>query len=158
MTLKIFQRSLLVGTLGLSIITFYGDILFPLVFGDEWIRSGVYSQWISIWRIFIFAASPISTIFFVIEKQGESFVWNFFILLSRVLVILIAWNLAYSDIDTIAMFSLVGVLIWVLMSFRILNLAGVSYVKSFIQIVIFFGIPVIAQWILSIPVRSLFFR
>jgi len=158
LTLSIFNKLLLIGTIGLSVITFYGDLIFPLVFGDEWFQAGKYSQWISIWRIFIFAASPLSTMFFVLEKQGESFIWNFVMLFSRVMIIYLAWTLSFSDLKTVTLFSVVGAFLWVFMSIRILNMAGVTLKKSFMQFFLFFVVPMTVQWLLSIPIRSLILK
>jgi teichuronic acid exporter len=57
-----------------SIIFFFGEPLFILVFGDQWGYSGEISEIIAPWLMVNFIASPISTIPMVIGKQ-RLFFW-----------------------------------------------------------------------------------
>jgi len=48
--------------------------LFGFVFGDNWEMAGVFSRYLAPWVLFMFVFSPLSSLFFVMEKQRE-FLW-----------------------------------------------------------------------------------
>ena len=83
-TLEIYQKLLLIGSFILSFVVFYGDILFPFVFGSQWLEAGKYAQWLSIFMIFQFAISPLSSVFVIKEKQGSGLFWQSLLFIARV--------------------------------------------------------------------------
>ena len=52
-TLELYKKLILIGSVIMSFVTFYGDKLFPLIFGEQWAEAGKYAQWISVWLIFV---------------------------------------------------------------------------------------------------------
>jgi O-antigen/teichoic acid export membrane protein len=121
-TLGIYKKLLFIGTITMSFVTFYGKWIFPFVFGKEWVEAGVYAQWISIWIIFQLSVSPISSIFYVLEKQGESFLWNIFLFISRISVIFFSLYLKSDIIIVIILYSLTSAIVYFIYSLRILLL------------------------------------
>lgn len=72
-------RKTMVSLLGLSIIPFgliffFGEPLFAFVFGSNWADSGYYSEVMSIWLMFNFVNSPVSSIPLILNRQREFFV------------------------------------------------------------------------------------
>jgi O-antigen/teichoic acid export membrane protein len=109
-TLEIYRKLLLIGAICMSFVAFYGDILFPFVFGKEWIEAGVYAKWLSIWIVFNLAYSPISTVYNILERQGEFLLLNVLFLLSRICVFAIGFYLGVSENLIIILFSVAGAL------------------------------------------------
>lgn len=157
-TLSIFKRLLIIGTLSLSGITFYGDIIFPFIFGNNWVEAGRYAQWISLWLIFVLAASPLSTLYTILEKQGESLFFNVIIFVSRIAVIGYASLFSINEYKMIIMFSLVGAILWLIMCFRILFLLHIKGFVIFRNTVLIFVPILLGQWLLSLPIRSIIWR
>jgi O-antigen/teichoic acid export membrane protein len=119
-TLEIYKKLLLIGAISMSFVTFYGDKLFPFVFGHEWKEAGIYAQWISIWIIFQFSMSPISSIFSVIEKQGEGLFWQFILFLSRISILFIYVISKKNIVILISLYSLISAIIYFIFGLRIL--------------------------------------
>lgn len=141
-TFEAYKKLFLIGFAIMSFVMFYGDILFPLVFGSEWLVAGQYAQWISIWLVFVFVASPLSNIYIVLEKQTEFLFVNIVMFISRIGVIFFALFIKMSDVNMIAGFSILGAILCVCMCFRILKLVHVSsivIVKTSLVVVIPIG-------------------
>lgn len=155
-TLEIFKKLIFIGSLSMSIVMVYGDIIFPFVFGEEWKRAGEYSQWISVWLCFVLAASPLSILYYVLEMQKESLLINTVMLTSRIGVLYIGAFLVLDDLVIVSIFSIVGSVLWIGMCLRILTITGVKFYNAlvytlFIPLVIF-----ICQFIIGIPIRNFF--
>jgi O-antigen/teichoic acid export membrane protein len=157
-TLTLYKKLLLIGSLAMSVVTFYGDILFPFFFGPEWETAGKYAQWLSIWLVFVLSTSPLSNIYSILERQGELLSINIIIFISRIGVIIIAQLMGFSDINMIAAYSILGVILYSGIGFRILRLVHISFAEilktSFLNTIVVF----VFQFIVSIFVRNLLFR
>ncbi len=125
--LYVYKKLLLISSICMSFVTFYGPYLFPLIFGEKWTEAGRYAQWISIWLLFKFTNSPIATLYFIKEKQSEGLLMNLILFISRIGTILIGITLSLDEYRIIIIFSLVGALYFILNSFRILLIGKVSF-------------------------------
>jgi O-antigen/teichoic acid export membrane protein len=126
-TLSIYKQLLLLGAVILSIVTFYGDLLFPFIFGGAWNTAGKYAQWMSLWLIFVLTASPLSILYTVLEKQMEGLFVNAILFLSRAGVVILALVMKFSDIEMIAYYSIIGVLVYFVVSMRVLRLVHIRF-------------------------------
>ena len=155
-TLEMYKKVLLISVAGLSIITFYGDILFPFVFGDAWIKAGLYSQWISLWLIFNFAKQPLATLYSVLERQGEGLLWNIVIFILRNGVIYLSFLLVFDDVTVVMFLSLIGMIIEFVWSIRLLRMTGVSISKGVLTTVIY-AVPLfLLHGAIAIVIRNFF--
>jgi O-antigen/teichoic acid export membrane protein len=59
-TFSMMKRLFMIGIGPMLIAAFLSPILFPIVFGAEWLRSGVIVAWIAPWMLFQLVASPVS--------------------------------------------------------------------------------------------------
>lgn len=129
-TVELYKKLLVMGAITMSFVTFYGDILFPLVFGENWMEAGRYAQWISIWIIFQLAISPLTQILNILERQGERLVWNILLCISRISFVFFMF---LDDIVLIiAIYSIISSVFYIAYSIRILNLVKVrpSQIKN----------------------------
>jgi O-antigen/teichoic acid export membrane protein len=157
-TINIYKRLLLIGSVAMSFVAFYGDFFFPFVFGSAWVIAGKYARWLSLWLVFVLSASPLSLLYSILERQGEGLVVNIIIFISRMGIILFAQAMGFSDIKMIASFSILGAILYSGACFRNLKLVNIPTseilrISSFIV-----GIVFMLQFITSIFVRRLLWQ
>jgi O-antigen/teichoic acid export membrane protein len=113
-----------------------GPELFSFVFGDIWGEAGIYIQILSIWIIFWFLYSPLSTIYVVLEKQNLGLRFNLLNLSTRFLSLLIG-GMAGSVYLALALFSVSGVVIYGTFCLVLIKMTGVTakdIIRSFVRI------------------------
>ena len=152
-TLEIYRKLLLISSIIMPFAIFYSDILFPFVFGSEWLTAGQYAQWISIWLTFQFIASPLTAIYLVLEKQREFLVWTIAMFVLRLTVIYLAFIQGFSDIKMMAWLSIAGALLYLLLNARILYIVQVSLGQIFKPLFVILLPIMTLQYILSILVK-----
>lgn len=89
-TYEVFKKLLLISSLIMGIVIFFGDVLFSFVFGKEWYVAGQFAQFISVFVVFQFVFSPISVVFFVKEKQSLNLFFQMLLFLSRISIIILS--------------------------------------------------------------------
>ncbi len=125
LTLSLFKKQVWVSLLPFTVVAFWGEPLFALLFGSTWAYSGFLSQILAPWLFMVFIGSPLSTILTVKEKQKESMIFNILLLLTRALV-LVAGGWWLKDLTlTITLFSATGTLFFLFLGAWSLRLAGV---------------------------------
>lgn len=116
-----------------------GPELFSFAFGDIWGEAGVYIQILSIWIIFWFLYSPLSTIYVVLEKQKLGLWFNVVNLSTRFLSLFIG-GIAGSVYLALGLFSISGVVVYGTFCLVLVKMAGVTardMIKSFVHIFAF---------------------
>lgn len=97
--------------------------LFTLVFGERWHDAGHFAQWMAPWLYVTFVASPLSSLFDVLEQQKQELVFHSVLLVTRVGSIMVGALL--DDLEaTIALFSLSSALCWSLALVWVYRAAG----------------------------------
>jgi O-antigen/teichoic acid export membrane protein len=59
----------IIGLFPLFAIYFYGEILFSIVFGEEWSSAGEYAKWLSVWLYFNFMNKPYITLIPILKLE-----------------------------------------------------------------------------------------
>ena len=121
------------------LLAIVGPELFSFVFGDIWSEAGVYIQILSIWIIFWFLYSPLSTIYVVLERQKLGLWFNLVNLSTRFLSLIIG-GIAGSVYLALALFSISGVAVYGMICLVLVRMAGVparDIIRSFIRILAF---------------------
>jgi len=93
------------------ILMIIGEELFALVLGAQWATAGEYTRILAPWLLLVFIASPLSTIFSVLERQTVDFAFNLLILFSRVAVLYIG-GVYGSPVIALTLFSITGIIFW----------------------------------------------
>lgn len=155
-TYEIAKKMFILGSLGMSIIFFYGDILFGFVFGSEWIVSGQYAQWMSIWLLYVFVMSPLSAIYSILERQGESLIVNIIMFVSRIVILYGCFFLNVGSLSTMVYFSVLGAMLWSGFSCRILTVLGIKITRILLSVFIIPFVIFLLQFFLSYILRILF--
>jgi len=128
--------------------------LFSFVFGAEWQMSGEIARWMVPWILFQFISSPLSTLFFVLEKENLGLYFQASMLLIRVASLMIGF-LYYDFFQTLIIFSLASALCYFLYTVNIVMLASIPLKWLFLTIgrelalVLFAAIPVLYFYLTS---------
>jgi O-antigen/teichoic acid export membrane protein len=123
-----------VGMPSAVMLSIVGPEFFALVFGDKWIQSGVFSRWLAPCIYLIFVTSPISTLYFVLERQGENLALQVSLLFARMIGIWVGGRMN-DPLLSIALFSSLSSLCYFWSLLRLMKLSGVSVVETMQTIV-----------------------
>jgi len=86
-------------------IVFFGPELFSIIFGKEWFQAGLYAQ-ILVYSIALkFVVSPLSTIFFAIDKIKVASSWQLAYFVVTISVLVIATSLEFEKFLWVYVFS-----------------------------------------------------
>ncbi len=133
-TIDVYKRLLLLGSIFFSFVVFYGDILFAFIFGSEWREAGRFAQWMAIWLIFSLCYSPISILYIITEKQFENLLFQIILFFSRISVVFIVPT--YNDVGIVlpffCMISTAVYFLGTLRLFQILKIHFFSIVKIYL--------------------------
>lgn len=62
-----------IGLLPFTVLFFWGHVIFPFVFGEKWLESGYFAEWMAPYLFINFIISPLSTLTLVLHRQKEAF-------------------------------------------------------------------------------------
>ncbi|HXY13058.1 MAG TPA: oligosaccharide flippase family protein [Terriglobales bacterium] len=105
-----------------------GKDLFMVAFGGRWAEAGVYTEILSIYVLFWFMAVPLGIALNVLEQQAMELRLVIMILLTRVVALWVGGTLGNARL-TLALFSIVGVLVYGYFCVVVLRLCAVPIVK-----------------------------
>jgi len=123
---EVHQRLVSIGIFPILILMVIGEELFALVLGAQWGTAGGYARILAPWLLLVFIASPLSTIFSVLERQTVDLSFNLLILFSRIAVLYIG-GVYGNPVIALVLFSITGVIFWGWMNLYILKISGVAY-------------------------------
>ncbi len=82
---------------------------FCFVFGNKWEDAGIYTRWLLPWMFFAFINPPASTLINILNLQSFNLLYDLVLVIFRLLAVYIGGTF-FTSLDTIKLFSLVGVL------------------------------------------------
>lgn len=121
-TISIIQKLFIYTMPFAFIILLFGRYLFKIVFGNEWEIAGLYAQILAPWSLIWFIASPISSIYTVLQKQNILLVLTIFNLITRVLSIY-SGKILNNDNYGLVAFSFSGFIIYFCVLYIAIRLA-----------------------------------
>lgn len=133
LTLDMFQRLLAVGFVPILLITIVAPDLFAVIFGARWWTAGEYVRWLSLWLLFVFISSPLSTMYAVMERQRDGLIVDTIMFGTRLLALVIG-GFKGDALFTIALFGITGAILWIGNCTYIMHLAGIPARKAYITI------------------------
>ncbi|WP_456376730.1 lipopolysaccharide biosynthesis protein [Lutibacter sp.] len=101
------------------LIFFFGKQLFVFVLGSDWEIAGEFARWMMLWIGVGFVIPPTAMSLIIFNKQKLNFIYDALLLSARVLVLILG-GIYFKALDTIIIFSIVGLLF---------NLTLMIYVK-----------------------------
>jgi O-antigen/teichoic acid export membrane protein len=157
---EVHQRLVSIGIFPILILMIIGEELFALVLGAQWGTAGGYARILAPWLLLVFIASPLSTIFSVLEKQTIGLAFNLMVLFSRIAVLYVGG--IYGDpVVALILFSITGVIFWGWMNLYVLKISGVAFKSGLEDFLRFFlialavAIPLIIAKYLLLPLYIL---
>lgn len=112
LTLAIFHRLFYIGLIPIAVVMGFGDIIFKVLFGEEWSQAGRFAQVLGLWLLFVFISSPLSQVYTILRRQKSLMVVNIILLVSRVLSLWIGAEVIGNDFGAILLFSISGFLFY----------------------------------------------
>ena len=112
--IKTFKSLSLIAIVPTLIIVFFGPDLFAMVFGEKWRESGEYARILMVMFSGRLIVSPLSYLFFIMNKQKEDFIWHIWMLFSNFLVFYFMLSYDFDLKCTLLVFSLNYSLIYLL--------------------------------------------
>ena len=88
---RTFRILLEIATFPILSIAILAPELFSFVFGSNWETAGLFSRYLAPWIMFMFVFSPISSLFYILEKQWEFLFFQIINLFGRVLMIFLGF-------------------------------------------------------------------
>lgn len=122
---EVFKKLVSIGLYPILMLTLIGKDAFVVIFGHRWGEAGVYIQLLGVMVLFRFIASPISTLFSVLEKQGSGLIVNALLFLSWSVSLIVggrSGNIKFA----IFLYSTCGVAIYGTFCLWLLSSSGVS--------------------------------
>lgn len=128
LVIKLHSRLAMAGALPLGVLLLFGPSLFSLLFGEEWRKAGVYSQWMAPWIYLQFQWSPLSMLTTVLQLQRQALVSQIITFFSRFGVLGIVWTLGSTADIGILLFAIVSAIVYLVRMLWFMNKAGVNVV------------------------------
>jgi len=158
---EIQLRLISIGMFPMFILMIIGADLFSFVLGSQWFVAGQYAAILAPWLLFVFIASPLTTIFAVLERQTVDLTFNILIMVSRIVVLAIG-GVYGNPYLTLLLFSVTGVIFWGWMNLYIMKISGIPYRTGlydylrFFSLALIVAIPLLAVKLLLMPIYILF--
>ena len=95
--MQTFKKMVLIAVVPFALLFLIGDDLIIMFFGDKWAGATKFLDIMLIMFFFKFISSPLSFIFYIVNKQKEDFLWHIYILLTTGLVLYFG-AIVYKDI------------------------------------------------------------
>src|SRR5699024_7760322 len=111
------------GFVPFGIIFLIGPWIFAFIFGQEWLIAGKYARWLALWVFTIFIYQPCIRTFPVISAQGLHLIYTLLTLAVNVISLVIGFYFFTDDLISIALFSISGVIVNIILIFITLNLS-----------------------------------
>lgn len=105
----------LISILIFSIIFLIGDVIFELLFGEQWIVAGQYAQWLSIWMAGVLITRSCIAAIPALNLQRFLLIYEVIGLIVRISVLYLGFYFLNSDINVIAIYSIFGLLLTILL-------------------------------------------
>jgi O-antigen/teichoic acid export membrane protein len=119
---KLFFHLVKIGIVPLILFMIFAPKLF-LLFGSSWEPAGVYARWLAPWFFFQFLSSPLTHVFYVLERQSLLLGWNVLLLTSRIAVIVIGgWY--HNPLLTMILLGATSAVIYGILIVMIFSLVG----------------------------------
>lgn len=90
------------------IIFLWGGEIFSFLFGQNWLRSGDYASWLSVWLFFGFINKPCVAAVSVIDEQKWLLYYEIFSTGTKIIALCIGIFVFKNDIQAIKIFSITG--------------------------------------------------
>lgn len=103
-----YKRLFKIGIIPFVLIAIFSPLIFKLVFGADYVSSGIITQILVPWLLIMFLNSPLTFIITVLNKQKQMIFYDVILLTFRFLSLFVGYVVFNSLLISVALFSLVG--------------------------------------------------
>ncbi|ELR71253.1 O-antigen flippase Wzx [Fulvivirga imtechensis AK7] len=135
MTKEVFYRLFFIGIPFLLILIIFGDLLFQVIFGDDWIESGLIASILATGFFFQLISSPLSGLRRVLNKEREEFILQIFFVVIRSTMFIYAF-FDSNFIHLVIFYGIINTLIYIVNTVDNFRLVGASLLKISLIILI----------------------
>ncbi len=142
LTKSIFFKLLVISCLGFGLIFGFGDIIFKIFLGDEWLTAGKVAAIISVFYVFKIISSPFSNLFNVAHKEDQLLILQIVIAICRILGIYIGISTSHLllAIAIYSFSSVIGYAFFLNSTFALLDINAIPlFIKSILIMAFIFG-------------------
>ncbi len=126
LTEAVAGQQMLFGCFPILLVVLEAPDVFAFVFGAVWREAGVFAQYVAPWSFFVFAASPLTRLFDVLERQREELAFNAVLFAGRAAA-LVGGAVGYGQARAaIGLFSACGAVLWGGLLVALLRMGGAS--------------------------------
>ncbi|HEY5565122.1 MAG TPA: oligosaccharide flippase family protein [Rhodothermia bacterium] len=117
LTLRVYHRLFEIGLFPMMVVMIAGPDVIEFVLGADWRTAGMYAQWLAVWLLFAFVASPLTRLFDVLEKLRANLAFNALLFAVR-LCVLVACGFLGRPLLAVALYGMasalmyLGLLVW----------------------------------------------
>jgi O-antigen/teichoic acid export membrane protein len=112
----------LVACIPFLVVILFGPFLFAIFFGEEWRPAGSYARWLAGWMYITLLSTPAVKALPVLAAQKFHLVHTVVVILIRVLALFIGYQLFSSDLISVALYSLTGCILNLMLVLWVLRL------------------------------------
>ncbi len=127
LTKKIFIPTYIGCGVFMLILMWVGEFIFAFLLGSEWAKVGRYVTYMSLWLLMVTSISPISCIFYVMNKQKVNVCFNIVGLFIRISALLIGGYYVHSSDWSIILFGIVGFIFFVVQGMYIKKITNIVF-------------------------------
>jgi len=132
------KRLLIIASPIFAFILVFGDKIFSIIFGKEWIIAGEFAQVMSLWLYLVFVVSPLSQLYNILEKQKTFLQLNILSFILRIISLFIGGVLFKNVMITLYLFVGSSVLSWFIILSVMLNYLKIKKIKIVLEILLYF--------------------
>ena len=130
LTKRLFITLFSLGIFFMCFILLCEDWLFGFVLGSQWNDVGHYAVLLSPWLLLVTAISPLSTVFYVKDKQMVNMNLNMLGIFIRVASIVVIASLFHSSYLTVFSFGIASFIFYIIQSYYILKYGEVKFTRG----------------------------
>lgn len=86
-TMKTFKLLFALGCFPILLICALAPEIFKVVLGGQWVTAGIFSRYLGPWIVVVFAYSPISGMFSILNIQDRALIYEIFFTICRILAL-----------------------------------------------------------------------
>ena len=94
---------------------FFAPKLFSFVFGEQWLIAGQFARILSLYYYFKFISSPLSYMFYIVEKLSINFVLQLYLLITTILILNLPRFIEITEFNLLGIYALNLVFFYIVM-------------------------------------------
>ncbi|WP_285009891.1 lipopolysaccharide biosynthesis protein [Pedobacter faecalis] len=121
--LSTLKKMVVVAILPFIVLYFFGSNLITLFFGEEWSQAGKFLDVLLPMFFFKFISSPLSFVFYIVNRQKEDFLWHMYIMATNLIALYIGAGIYRDILLAVRLYSINFTIIYIIYLIRSFQLS-----------------------------------